>query len=105
MIKLKALIYRYTGVYLAHKEENEYLTSKEYWKSLIKLLKSKDKDLRKPMNAQDLLIGIWQSDHGFHRPMSFISFKEPQWLFRPIAWFVDFYTVLKWDIMSFFRRS
>lgn len=85
-LKLKAKIYYYTGIYLAHKEENEYLQSKEFWKSFAKLMNGKDKDFRNPQNAQGLLIGLWQAKHGLCRPWnSWTSWQRRiKWRFK--AW-------------------
>lgn len=66
VLKLKAKIYQWTGIYLAHLEENEYLQSKEFWKSFIKIIKNKKNDMS-PSLVQGLLIGLWQSKHGFYR--------------------------------------
>jgi hypothetical protein len=81
LIKVKAKIYYYTGIYLAYKEESEYLQSKEFWKSMEKLLKSKDADFKKPVNAQGLLIGLWQAKHGFYRPYNIWTsgFRRLKW--------------------------
>src|SRR5580698_7258270 len=97
MLKLKAIIYKYTGLFLAYKEEHEYVQSKEFWKSFIKVSTSNDMDLR---NTQGLLIGMWQAKHGFGRPISFLRFKKrkPQWLWDLLDWFIVFFIVLKWDV-------
>lgn len=104
-LKSKALVYKYTGVFLAHKEENEYLQSKEFWKSLIKLMNGKDKDFANPRNAQGLLIGLWQAKHGFARPASFLKYRNPRAFWKVVCWFVDLYTVIKWDIQSCLRKK
>lgn len=86
ILQIKAKIYYYTGIYLAHEEENDYLQSKEFWASMAKLLKGKDSDFQNPRNAQGLLIGLWQAKHGFARPMrpwdSFV--RRMKWRYR--AW-------------------
>lgn len=70
VLKIKAKIYRYAGIYLAHKEENDYLGSKEFWDKFCALLTHPENDLSM-RGAQGLLIGIWQADHGFARPYKF----------------------------------
>lgn len=70
ILKLKAFIYQKTGIYLAHKEELEYITSKEFWKSFIKIVGHKKNDMS-PRNAQGLLIGLWQAKNGFVRAYKF----------------------------------
>jgi hypothetical protein len=67
-IKLKAKLYQVFGIYLASKEELEYIKSKEFWKSFRKILGSKKNDMS-PQDIQGLLIGCWQAKHGFYRPM------------------------------------
>ena len=67
LLKLKSLIYRQTGIYLAHREELEYITSKECWQQFAKMYRNGDGSLL-PRGIQGLLIGLWQVDHGFHRP-------------------------------------
>lgn len=73
-LKIKAFIYRYTGIYLAYKEELQYITSKEAWAEYKRMSKRKKLDL-KERNLQGLLIGLWQAEHGFSRPASFLEYK------------------------------
>lgn len=68
LLKLKAWIYRRTGIYLAHKEELEYITSKVFWKSFRRIIGHKKNDLGAE-TVQGLLIGMWQTKHGFYRTM------------------------------------
>lgn len=65
-IKIKAFIYKKTGIYLAQKEELDYLKSKEFWKSFMKIASHKKNDLA-PRDIQGILIGLWQVKHGFYR--------------------------------------
>lgn len=104
ILKLKAIIYKYTGWYLADKEENEYLQSKECWKSILKFAKGKDKDFANPRNAQSLLIGMWQAKHGFSRPATFLKYRKPRALWAVIGWFADLYKVIQWDIHTCLRK-
>ena len=85
-LKLKAKIYWYTGIYLAHKEENEYLQSKEFWKGMAKLMNGKDSDFQNPRNAQGLLIGLWQAKHGLCRPWSLWDSYVRRAKWRVKAW-------------------
>ena len=66
LLGIKALVYQKTGIYLAYKEELEYVTSKEFWKSYVKLSKKRSLDLT-GRNLQGLLIGLWQAKNGFYR--------------------------------------
>lgn len=64
-LKLKSLIYRFTGLYLAQAEENEYMASVEAYKKVRGLNK---KDVGLPLNsARKLVIGLWQADNRFVR--------------------------------------
>ena len=66
ILKLKALIYRVTGIYLAHKEELEYITSEDACQRMELDLFNKDNDMLL-YNLQGLYIGLWQAEHGFCR--------------------------------------
>lgn len=88
-LKLKAKIYYYTGIYLAHKEENEYLQSKEFWKGMAKLMSGKDEDFQNPRNAQGLLIGLWQAKHGLCRPWSLWDSYLRRIKWRVKAWMIN----------------
>lgn len=88
MLKIKAKIYYYTGIYLAHKEENDYLQSKEFWKGMAKLMSGNDKDFQNPRNAQGLLIGLWQAKHGLCRPWSLWDSYLRRMKWRVKAWMI-----------------
>lgn len=85
---LKGVFYRYTGVYLAQKEELEYLTSREFWDEFMRIASHPENDLY-PRDIQGILIGTWQirSGYGFARPMSMLEYRSPRLVFGPIAWF------------------
>jgi hypothetical protein len=101
-LKLKSLIYKYTGVYLAHKEENDYFDTDEYWEQFLKFLKSEDLDMG-PRNVHGLMVGMWQARYGFARPASFLKYRRPRPIFRFLGWFADLFIVLKWDAISVYR--
>ena len=100
-LRLKSFIYKYTGLYLATQEELEYLTSKKFWDDFFRHYNHPDNDMR-PEDIQGLLIGAWQCDRDYHfaRPMSFLRYNNPRWFWKLIAWFVDLYTVIKWDLKT-----
>jgi hypothetical protein len=110
LLKLKSHIYRYTGIYLAHKEENEYLQSKDFWNEFHKM-KNHPKNDMDDENIQGLLVGLWQcgKNHNFTRPMVMwhwsFRFKYP--LLYPVAkFFADIHAglkALKCDIESLFK--
>lgn len=93
----KAIIYKYTGIYLAEKEEAEYAASDEALAYAEKLAGSPENELSIE-DAMGVVIGSWQADKGFARTMSFLKFKQPGWLFRPLAWCAELYTTIAWDI-------
>lgn len=68
ILKLKGIIYQKTGIYLASKEELEYIKSDEFWKSFMKMITHKANDMS-GSNIQGLLIGLWQTKYGFYRAM------------------------------------
>lgn len=76
MLKIKAAIYRYFGIYLANNEEALYLKSHEVQKLIAEFLKenldSKD--------AIDLAVGLWQANNGFHRPWSSLPSGYPKFI-------------------------
>jgi len=68
IIVIKAFIYRRTGIYLAHKEELEYLTSTAFWKAFQKIVSDPNRDMGL-RDVQSVLIGSWQLDNGFYRTL------------------------------------
>jgi hypothetical protein len=101
LLRFKAIVYKYTGVYLAHKEQCEYMNSDSYWKNMAQITK-KNKDMG-AKETNGLLIGMWQADYGFVRPGSFLKFKRPRVLWSIIGWFADLFIVLKWDAIRLCR--
>ena len=87
LLKLKAKIYQYTGIYLAQKEEDEYLRSEE----AVSLLENNE--------YPGLVIGLWQAKHGFTRfycgefSSKYKSFHRNVWIFLK-----TFYRQLKHDL-------
>jgi hypothetical protein len=61
ILKIKAKLYQWTGIYLADSEELDYIKSKEFWRAFKKIKRLNDRD------KQGLLIGLWQYKHGFYR--------------------------------------
>lgn len=66
ILKIKAFIYQKTGLYLAHKEELEYISSDSFWRQFRKIYLHKTNDMGMK-NVQGILIGLWQCKHGFYR--------------------------------------
>lgn len=103
--RLKVKIYHYTGIYLFHREELEYLTSKKFWKDFPKQLKHM-KDMS-PRDVQGLMIGLWQCELNLARPLVHWSYKVHGTPLYPIAKFLEnihcALRQLKWDILKAFR--
>ena len=104
MSRIKVKIYHYTGIYLFHKEELEYLTSKEFWKQFPKEL-THMKDMS-PRDVQGLMIGLWQCKLDLARPMVYWAYKVRGTPLYPIAKFLENIHCglrqLKWDILKAF---
>lgn len=65
ILKLKAFIYKLTGIYLADKEEATYINSAEFSKAVTKYLAADPEENIEFIRS--LLIGEWQIEHGFYR--------------------------------------
>ncbi len=104
ILKLKSIVYRYTGVYLAGPEELEYLKSDEFWSEFYKIYSHPNNNMS-PRNIQGLKIGIWQAKNRFTRPwVTFCFFERPYFVFRPINSILTSLTAIKWDIGKLFKR-
>lgn len=66
ILKIKAFIYRLTGIYLAYREESEHLCSVEFEEGLDRIMNHPENNMS-AYNATGLLIGMWQAKHGFTR--------------------------------------
>jgi hypothetical protein len=94
-LRIKAAIYRYTGIYLAHKEELEYVCSEDFWKRHSKLVRSSNYVDSK--NIQGLLIGMWQAKRGFYRPISDKRFSKKIHV-RMTSYFESCYKAIRMDL-------
>lgn len=100
-MNLKPFIYRYFGIYLASKEELEYVKSREIWQ----LIDSKDlagEDELSSRDRQGLAIGLWQADQGYGRMFVAADFKRPRWFWKPLAWVQTLFLQIYYDIRSLF---
>jgi hypothetical protein len=79
LLKIKAKIYQYTGIYLAEKEEQAYLRQVEA--ELLSGVNSKFLRNKKQIRKDEigLAIGLWQANNGF---VSFCSLKKNKVLAR-----------------------
>ncbi len=96
-LKTKGLIYRLSGVYLAKKEESEYIASKKAQDYIAYISGIPENELTVE-DATGLVIGLWQAEGKFHRPMSFIRFYRPSLFFRPLAWLIDCYRAIIYEL-------
>jgi|WetSurMetagenome_2_1015567.scaffolds.fasta_scaffold220400_2 hypothetical protein len=103
LLKIKSKFYQYTGIYLADREENEYLASKEFWKEFTRIHNSPDNNLSL-RTIQGLLIGSWQGKYGFTRRVAIkVWMRRPRWFFGPVEWGAVFFLTLKEDIYAILR--
>lgn len=69
LVKIKSLIYRFTGIYLATKEEHEHITSQAVLDKVEKQLREQTGD-DDPLTLYELIgieQGMWNIEHGFTR--------------------------------------
>lgn len=99
ILKLKSQVYRYTGIYLAEKEENEFLTSDAFWENFEKAIGSSKKNITSDYfkTIQGVYLGIWQSGNGFTRLFNHFAYK-PGIVNKIISFFYVPVFTLKWDL-------
>lgn len=67
ILKLKALVYRLTHIYLADKEERTYITSVE---GVTRIRSLMDTFQCSAHSATGIAIGAWQVEHGFYKRLT-----------------------------------
>jgi hypothetical protein len=101
LLFLKAKIYQYTGLYLAYKEQCEFLESEEFWSEMERIYpQMEDMSLK---NIQGMLIGMWQGKHKFYRRMDIQYFSSNNVFLRVYSWFRVFYWTLKADLERLYK--
>lgn len=95
---MKAKIYQYFGLYLAKKEECEYIQSEEFWKKFKEITSDPECDMSF-RDVQGLLIGLWQADLGYCRAISRYSLRRSKFL-NIVAWFDSFFMNVKRDLLK-----
>jgi hypothetical protein len=93
ILLIKAKIYQYTGIYLAYKEQCDFMESEEFVAQLMSL----DGQMT-IYDAIGLLVGNWQALHGFTNFYSRFSFKR---VCSKTGWGYLFYLILeRLDVMQ-----
>lgn len=100
-LRTKALIYKYTHIYLATAEEKQHL-AREMTLARAKRMAAEHGETIDTALAVEC--GMWQAQHGFVRPLSLLRFGRPYWLFDTLAWFHELYLVLKYDLKTLKKR-
>lgn len=72
MLKVKAFIYRFTGVFLAEKEIVAHLGSKEGYLKVIRIMSHYGMSLDEALKTAR---GSWKADKGFYRPYDIKTIK------------------------------
>jgi len=103
ILKIKSMIYRYTGLFLAHKEQMKYVQSKEFMDEFLKIVVSDDGDMG-PRSIMGLLIGSWQARNGFSTSMSKLEWHSNRFV-RFIGGIHSKFINLYWDLRRLFRTS
>jgi hypothetical protein len=101
-LKIKAKIYQYFGIFLAHKEQGEYLD---------KLLRERDKK-RLNYNSLMLTVSMWQATNGFltfstlyeDRLLRFKKNKLAYYFNRLICRLIVIYKQAKFDLKQLRRK-
>jgi hypothetical protein len=102
---LKAKIYQYTGIYLAYKEDVEYLTSDLFWAEFI-TFRASHPDYSY-QEIQDFLLVTREGYEDFHRGhtrMSRMFIKNPSIFYSTLDWLVVFFRTLNRDIKKVFKN-
>ena len=84
-LRTKAKIYQWTGIFLARAEERAHLELPSTHAQILAWANDPEMDMDYK-DAAGLARGSWQCDHGFHRPLSLLRFKDPSWFWRPVGW-------------------
>lgn len=104
LLKLKAIIYKYTGCYLAEPELNAYLASQEYCDDYnYMMLHAVENDLSES-TITSILIGSWQGRNGFSRPISFVGWGSSNIAKKALHELCTLGIVLKWDLIYLKRK-
>lgn len=103
-LRFKAKFYQYTGIYLAAKEEQAYLELPTTKLKIFKMHGSDESEELSLDNAKSIIIGSWQVNHGFCRPISFLRYDYPNIFGKIAAWIHILFKVLRNDVRSLCGR-
>lgn len=103
LLKLKAKIYHYTGIYLAYREQCDYMESADYLKYLTAPNGTDSEEFSIETKAS-LAVGLWQARHGFHKPLYLKAFCKVGFHWQIIRFVVEFYMALNYDLKTLYRR-
>lgn len=103
MLKLKAFIYQTTGIFLASREQLDYVDSDEFWaffqKELQEQMWQEEHRFYGPRFIYGILVGSWQMKHGFVRGLWLTRMGKEGLLWDLAEWVVLFLRGLKNAIM------
>ena len=103
-LKTKSRIYRYTGIYLASKEEQAHLELPTTKLQIFKIHGSETWGEPSLDDAKGIATGLWQVEHGFYRPICFLKYEYPNFVGKTIAWLVELYFAIRNDIRGHYGR-
>jgi len=104
---LKSKVYRYTGVYLADKEEQEFMQTLGAQRDVERIFtKALEWGIESRDEAEGIVIGSWQCEHGFTRPVvtafNFgVDCSRPE---KVLHWFMVLYSAVSWDFARVWWR-
>jgi hypothetical protein len=104
ILTLKSIVYKYTGIYLAQKEEDAYLQSSEANLEYNMYAKYDGVKRLGHKTIKGIMIGGWQAHNGFCRPLSFVCFGSDYKIGRLVNNLCTLGLVLKWDFIFLKRR-
>lgn len=104
ILRIKALIYRYTGIYLAYREEANLLASRAHRREFDRMYREYliSKDNMHPLDIQGILIGSWQAKHGFTRVWANSKFARSC---KAANWVSVVVLTLSLDLNRLFNRA
>jgi hypothetical protein len=100
-LKFKSAVYRYTGIFLAQKEEDAYIKSDLGKQEIEEIESYPDED--GILDGESFARAMWQARNGFYKYITSFWLKEPQWFYAPINVILVFFITLKHDLKNLWR--